>query len=119
MLLLILPSVPSSRYFEPSSAARHSCFNRTKVFSLHAKPHIAPGCFRPNSGSSDNFEAFFNSLVSSSQSPCDLWLRAFLKDLVYGGNIRALPEMKASITRLVDAIDREILRAITEHTDMN
>ncbi|GBN34165.1 hypothetical protein AVEN_24354-1 [Araneus ventricosus] len=43
-------------------------------------------------------------------NPCDFWLRGLLKDRIYGGSIRTLPELKASLTRHVAAIDREILR---------
>ncbi|GBO20634.1 hypothetical protein AVEN_45231-1 [Araneus ventricosus] len=41
--------------------------------------------------------------------------RGFLKDYIYGGKIRAPPELKASITRHVSAIDRETLRATVEY----
>ncbi|GBN37205.1 hypothetical protein AVEN_110884-1 [Araneus ventricosus] len=34
-------------------------------------------------------------------NPCDFWLWRFLKDCAYGGNIRTLPELKASIPRHV------------------
>ncbi|GBM18243.1 hypothetical protein AVEN_39009-1 [Araneus ventricosus] len=47
--------------------------------------------------------------------PCDFWLWRFLEDRVYGGSIRTLSELKASITSHVAAIDREILRTTVEH----
>ncbi|GBM68932.1 hypothetical protein AVEN_207185-1 [Araneus ventricosus] len=52
---------------------------------------------------------------SPDLGPCDFWLWGFLKDRVCGGNIRTLPELKASITRHVSAIDRETFRTTIEY----
>ena len=48
-------------------------------------------------------------------SPCDFWFGKLLKYRLYEGNVRTLPELKASITRHVAQIDREALRAAVEH----
>ncbi|GBM40407.1 hypothetical protein AVEN_122627-1 [Araneus ventricosus] len=52
---------------------------------------------------------------SPDLNPRDFWLWGFLKDRVYEGNIRTLPELKASLTCHVSAIDRETLRTTIEH----
>ena len=51
---------------------------------------------------------------SPDLKPCDFWLWGFLYDHVYRGNIRTVPELKASITRHVSTINRENLRATIE-----
>ncbi|GBM93786.1 hypothetical protein AVEN_131872-1 [Araneus ventricosus] len=43
---------------------------------------------------------------------CDFWLWGSLKDRVYGGSIRTLPELKVSIKRHVTTIDRQTHRSI-------
>ncbi|GFT51516.1 uncharacterized protein TNCV_51361 [Trichonephila clavipes] len=41
---------------------------------------------------------------SPNLNPCDFWLRGFLKDRFYSGEIRTLPDLKASIKRHVAKI---------------
>ncbi|GFX17299.1 uncharacterized protein TNCV_3553061 [Trichonephila clavipes] len=52
---------------------------------------------------------------SPELNPCDFWLWGFLKDRVYSGGIRTLPDLKASIIRLVAEILRELLLATIEN----
>ncbi|GBN60654.1 hypothetical protein AVEN_14013-1 [Araneus ventricosus] len=52
---------------------------------------------------------------SSGLNSCYFWLWRFLKDYVYGGSIWTLPELKASITCHVSAIDRESLCLPIKH----
>ncbi|GBM96981.1 hypothetical protein AVEN_123720-1 [Araneus ventricosus] len=45
----------------------------------------------------------------------DFWFWGFLKDPVFGGSIRSLPELKANKTLQVSKINRETFRATVEH----
>ncbi|GFW34018.1 uncharacterized protein TNCV_287021 [Trichonephila clavipes] len=47
---------------------------------------------------------------SPDLNPCDLWLWGFIKDRIYSGGIRTLPDLKASIVHHVAEIHRELLR---------
>ncbi|GFW41161.1 uncharacterized protein TNCV_842011 [Trichonephila clavipes] len=55
---------------------------------------------------------------SPELNPCDFWLGRFLKDSIYSGGIKTLPDLKASIIRHVAEIPRELLRAIIENAIM-
>ncbi|PRD27532.1 UNVERIFIED_CONTAM: hypothetical protein NCL1_35099 [Trichonephila clavipes] len=51
-------------------------------------------------------------------NPCDFWLWGFLKDRVYSGGIRTLPDLKDSIIRHVAEIPPEFLIATIQNAIM-
>ncbi|GFS95297.1 uncharacterized protein TNCV_2631111 [Trichonephila clavipes] len=67
---------------------------------------------------SRNFPDAWPSL-SPDLNLCDFRLWGFLKDHVYSGVIRALPDLKASIIHHVAEIPRELLRATIENAIMH
>ncbi|GBN73050.1 hypothetical protein AVEN_183257-1 [Araneus ventricosus] len=61
------------------------------------------------------------SVAISQQSgrhdhPCDFWLRGYVKDVVYGGPIANLAELKNRITQHIHNITTETLRFVVEHS---
>ena len=52
---------------------------------------------------------------SPDLNPCDFWLWGYLKDRVYQGHVRSLPDLKASIQRHVAQISPDMLRATVDH----
>ncbi|GBL84849.1 hypothetical protein AVEN_93874-1 [Araneus ventricosus] len=50
-----------------------------------------------------------------SPDPCDFWLWGYLKDIVYGGPIANLAELKNRITQHIHNITTETLRYVVEH----
>ncbi|GBL75288.1 hypothetical protein AVEN_194510-1 [Araneus ventricosus] len=59
--------------------------------------------------------------VAISQQPgrhlnhCDFWLWGYLKDVVYGGPIANLAELKNRITQHIHNITTETLQSVVEH----
>ncbi|GBN40210.1 hypothetical protein AVEN_192945-1 [Araneus ventricosus] len=49
---------------------------------------------------------------------CIFWLWGYLKDVVYGGPIANLTELKNSITQHIHNITTETLRFVVEHADL-
>ncbi|GBO22048.1 hypothetical protein AVEN_157002-1 [Araneus ventricosus] len=91
------------------------CLDTSVFMQDGAPPHIARavhGLLLDHFGDDRVISRIFPiawSPRSPDLNPCDFWLWRFLKDCVYGGNIRNLPELKASIPRHDSAIDRETL----------
>ncbi|GBM09960.1 hypothetical protein AVEN_18367-1 [Araneus ventricosus] len=52
---------------------------------------------------------------SPDLNPCDFWLWGYLKDVVYGGPIASLAELKNRITQHIQNITTETLRSVVEH----
>ncbi|GBM50112.1 hypothetical protein AVEN_242251-1 [Araneus ventricosus] len=52
---------------------------------------------------------------SLNLNPCDFWLWGYLKDVVYGGPIANLAELKNRITQHIHNITTETLRSVVEH----
>ncbi|GBN29891.1 hypothetical protein AVEN_30796-1 [Araneus ventricosus] len=48
-------------------------------------------------------------------NPCDIWQWDYLKDVVYGGPISKLAELKNRITQHIHNITTETLRSVMEH----
>ncbi|GBO06015.1 hypothetical protein AVEN_189119-1 [Araneus ventricosus] len=53
---------------------------------------------------------------SPDLNPCDFWLWGYLKDVVYGGPIANLAQLKNRITQHIHNITTETLRSVVEHT---
>ncbi|GBN95482.1 hypothetical protein AVEN_183246-1 [Araneus ventricosus] len=51
---------------------------------------------------------------SPDLNPCDFWLWGYLKDVVYGGPIANLDELKNRITQHIHNITTETLRSVVE-----
>lgn len=64
-------------------------------------------------GNFENISRCFISLFSGLKL-YDFWLSVFLKNRVYGGSVRTLPELKASIAQNVAAVSQEYLRKFVE-----
>ena len=64
-----------------------------------------------------NFKSFSDCMASSFTRLKSLWLLVvgFSKEYIYRESMRTVLELKASITRHVTSIDREILLATIEH----
>ncbi|GBM95628.1 hypothetical protein AVEN_256427-1 [Araneus ventricosus] len=52
---------------------------------------------------------------SPDLNPCDFWLWSYVKDVVYGGPIANLAELKNRITQHIHNITIETLRSVVEH----
>ncbi|GBN11659.1 hypothetical protein AVEN_102859-1 [Araneus ventricosus] len=52
---------------------------------------------------------------SPDLNPCDFWLWDYLKDVVYGGPIANLAELKNRIMRHIHNITTETLQSVVEH----
>ncbi|GBO19947.1 hypothetical protein AVEN_10826-1 [Araneus ventricosus] len=52
---------------------------------------------------------------SPDLNPCDFWLRGYPKDVVYGGPIVNLAELKNRITQYIHNIITETLQSAVEH----
>ncbi|KAJ4447824.1 hypothetical protein ANN_09832 [Periplaneta americana] len=52
---------------------------------------------------------------SPDLNPCDLWLWEYLKDRIYQGHIRSLPDLNASIQPHVARISPDMLRTTVDH----
>lgn len=123
-------SVTSARYSEllrqhviPALQERQ-CLQTTVFMQDGATPHIGrevKELLRANFGENRVISRAFQDAWpprSPDLNPCDFWLWGFLKDRVYSGGIRTIPELKASITRHVADIPRELLRATIAHAIM-
>ncbi|GBM15013.1 hypothetical protein AVEN_266908-1 [Araneus ventricosus] len=52
---------------------------------------------------------------SPDLNPCDFWLWGYLKDVMYGGPIANIPELKNSIAQHIHNITTETLRSVVEY----
>ncbi|GBM06498.1 hypothetical protein AVEN_58333-1 [Araneus ventricosus] len=52
---------------------------------------------------------------SPDVNPCDFWLWGYLKDVVYGGPIANLAELKSRNTQHIHNITTETIRSVVEH----
>ncbi|GBO39648.1 hypothetical protein AVEN_204140-1 [Araneus ventricosus] len=52
---------------------------------------------------------------SPDLNPCNFWLWGYLKDVVYGGQIANLAELKNRITQHIHNITNETFRSVVEH----
>ncbi|GBN84399.1 hypothetical protein AVEN_180563-1 [Araneus ventricosus] len=53
--------------------------------------------------------------LSPDLTPCDFWLSGYLRDVVYGGLIGNLADLKNSIKQHIHNFTIETLRSVVEH----
>ncbi|GBM18011.1 hypothetical protein AVEN_238403-1 [Araneus ventricosus] len=100
---------------------QRGCVDNTIFMQNGAPPHIETPvkqqlnmCFGKDRIISRHFTTAWPPL-SPNLNPCDFWLWGYLKDVVYGGPMANLAELKKRITQHIHNITIETLRSVVEH----
>ncbi|GBL81301.1 hypothetical protein AVEN_143618-1 [Araneus ventricosus] len=104
-----------------SALQQRGCVDSTIFMQDGAPPHIVTPVkqlLNLHFGSGRIINRHFPAALSPRSpdlNPCDFWLRVYLKDVVYGGPIANLAELKHRITQRIHNITTETLRCVGEH----
>ncbi|GBM63286.1 hypothetical protein AVEN_224141-1 [Araneus ventricosus] len=111
--------------FRATSSFQRGCVDSTIFIQDGSLPHIATPVKQLLNLHFGNDGIFSRHLPtawpprSPDLNPCNFWLWGYLKDVVYGGPIAILAELKNHITQHIHNITTETLRSAVEHTVLN